>query len=190
MTEVDPNTAAILVSKEPLAEASPAVGAGIRITWRGQYVTPYFKEFERKQYIALADALYRSTNARYGALYARCAQGVARYLGAWFRGPNVGGAVWSLVAQMGLFADVPQIPNVKPSDGPEQWAAPLNRLSILAQSITRRQAAFTLASSAGNVSEYPGQYVTIEFPFMQGFRANSASQRFIRTLAVASSASK
>lgn len=182
LSQVDPVASGVLVSKEPLAAAAPTAGSGIKITWRGQYVSMYFKELERREFLALADALYRATDARYGALYARCSQGVARYLGSWFRGPNVGGAVWSLMAQMGLFADVPQIPNIKPSDGPEQWAPPLNRLSILAHSITRKQAALTLADSAGSVSEHPGQHATIEFPFAQGFRANAASQRFIRTL--------
>ena len=182
LSRTDPGASGVLVSKEPLAEAAPTTGSGIKITWRGQYVSVYFKELERQEFVTLADVLFRATDSRYGALYARCAQGVARYLGSWFRGPNVGGAVWSLTSEMGLFADVPQIPNIKPSDGPEQWAAPLNRLSILAHSITRKQAAMTLADSAGSVSERPGQYATLEFPFTQGFRANAASQKFIRAL--------
>ncbi len=190
LTQIDPSLAGVLVSKEPLAQAAPVSGSGIKITWRAQYVTLYFKEIERREFVHLADALYRATNARYGALYARCAQGVARYLGSWFSGPDVGGAVWSLVAEIGLFADVPQVPNVKSGDGPEQWEAPLNRIAILAHSITRKQAAFILSSTAGSVSERLGQSATLEFPFVQGFRANTASQKFTRLLTTANAVSK
>lgn len=182
LSQVDPSSAGVLVSKEPLAQAAPGTGSGIKITWRGQYVASYFKEFEREEFTHLADSLYQSTGARYAGLYARCAQGVARYLGSWFRGPDVGGAAWSLIAEIGLFADVPQVPTVKSGDGPEQWAIPLNRLSILAHSMTRKQAAFILASSAGSVSERAGQSATFEFPFAQGLRANTASLRLIRAL--------
>ncbi len=179
---VNPSLAGVLVSKEPLAEAAPVTGSGVKITWRGQYVSKYFNELERQEYIHLADALYRTTNARYGAMYARCAQGTARYLGAWFRGPDVGGAVWSLIAEIGMFADVPQVPGVKSGDGPAQWLIPLNRIAILAHPLTRKQVAFALSSTAGAVSERPGSSATLEFPFSQGYRANAASQKFIRTL--------
>ncbi len=182
LTGVDPALAGVLISKEPLADAAPVAGSGIKITWRGQYVSKYFAEFERQEYVHLADALYRASSARYGALYARCAQGVARYLGAWFRGPDVGGAAWTLIAEIGLFADLPQVPGVKSGDGPEQWAVSLNRIAILSHSLTRKQAAFLLSSTEGSVAERPGVSATLEFPFAQGFRANSASQKFIRAL--------
>jgi hypothetical protein len=187
---IEPSLAGVLVSKEPLAGAAPVGGSGIKVTWRGQYVTKYFTEVERQEYIHLADALYHATNARYGALYARCAQGIARYLGAWFRGPDVGGAVWSLIAEIGLFADVPQVAGIKSGDGPEQWAIPLNRIAILAHSMTRKQAAFALSSTAGSVSERPGLSATLEFPFAQGYRANTASQKFVRTLTTGRGTSK
>jgi len=182
LLQLDSHGAGVLVSKEPLATAAPVMGSGIKITWRGQYASQYFKEAERREFIALADSLYRDTQSTYGALYARCAQGVARYLGAWFRGPNVGGAVWSLIAELDVFSDVPQLPGIKPGDGPEKWALALNRLASLTRSVTRKRAAFVIASSAGSVSEQPGKYATLEFPFAQGSRANTASQKFINVL--------
>ena len=182
LTQIDASVSGVLVSKEPLAEAAHVTGSGIKITWKGRYVKLYFNELERREYVDLADSLYRATGARYAALYARCAQGEARYLGSWFRGPDVGGAAWTLIAEVGLFADVPQIPNIKSGDGPEQWSAPLNRIAILAHSLTRKRATLILSSTAGSVSERPGQSATLEFPFSQGFRANTASQRFIRAL--------
>ncbi len=183
LSKVDASVAAVLVSKEPLAAAAPMTASGIKITWRGQYASQYFKETERREFIALADSLYRDSNSRYGALYARCAQGAARYLGSWFRGPTVGGAVWSLVAELDVFADVPQLPGIKPGDGPEQWAAPLSRFALLTHSVSRKQAALLLANSAGGVSERPGKHATLEFPFAQGMRANAASEKFIIALA-------
>jgi hypothetical protein len=100
-------------------------------------------------------------------------------LGSWFRGPTVSGAVWALVAEIDVFADVPQLNGIKPGDGPEQWTVPLSRLAVLTRLISRKQAALLLANSAGSVSERPGEYATLEFPFFQGSRANAASQRFI-----------
>jgi hypothetical protein len=190
LSQISSTLAGVLVSKDPLANAASVTGSGIRITWRGQYVASYFKEYERKEFTRLADSLYQATNARYGALYARCAQGIARYLGSWFRGPDVGGAVWSLIAEVELFADVPQIPNAKSGDGPEQWVVPLNRMAILAHSITRKQAAFILASTAGSVSERLGQSATLEFPFAQGYRANAASRKLVRMLTSSSAGAR
>jgi hypothetical protein len=187
MSQVDPTQSGVLVSKEPLADVAPGASSGIKVTWRGQYATMYFKELERSEFTRLADALYRTTGSRYGALYARCAQGQARYLGAWFRGPDVGGAVWSLMAEMGLFSEVSQIPGVKTGDGPQQWSIPLNRLAISSRLMTRRQAAFILANTSGSVSERPGQYATLEFPFADGSRANTASTKLIRALTTRSS---
>lgn len=186
LRQVDPTRAGVLVSKEPLVEAAPGASSGIKVTWTGQYVALYFKEIERSEFTRLADTLYRTTGSRYGALYARCAQGQTRYLGSWFRGPDIGGAVWSLMAEMGLFSEVPQIPDVKPGDGPQQWVIPLNRLAISSRSMIRKQAAFILASTSGSVSERPGQYATLEFPFAEGSRANTASIRFIRALTIRS----
>jgi len=182
MSQVDPTRSGVLVSKDPLADVAPGASSGIKVTWRGQYATLYFKELERSEFAHLADALYRTTGSRYGALYARCAQGQARYLGSWFRGPDVGGAVWSLMAEMGMFSDVPQIPNVKPGDGPQQWSISLNRLAISSRLMTRKQATFILASTSASVSERPGQYATLEFPFAEGSRANTASTKLIRAL--------
>ena len=183
LLRLDSHDAGVLVSKEPLAAAAPLMGSGIKITWRGQYASQYFSETERREFIGLADSLYRDTQSTYGALYARCSQGVARYLGAWFRGPTVGGAVWSLIAELDVFSDVPQLPGIKPGDGPEKWAPALNRLASLTHSVTRKRAALVLANSAGSVSEQPGKHATLEFPFAQGSRANTASQKFISVLA-------
>jgi hypothetical protein len=91
---------------------------------------------------------------------------------------------------MGLFADVPQIPNIQPGDGPAQWSVPLSRIAMLTHSLTRKRAAFILSSAAGSVSEQLGESATLEFPFSQGFRANAASQKFIRVLATAGPDSK
>jgi len=182
LRQIPSSVAGVLVSKEPLALAAPAPGTGLKITWRGQYAALFFKEAEHREFMNLSDALYLDTKATYGALYARCAQGVARYLGAWFRGPTVGGAVWALVAEMDVFSDVPQIPNVRSGDGPEQWKLPLNRMATLTRSLTRKQVALMLANTEGAVSESPGQYATIVFPFGQGSRANSASTKFVNAM--------
>jgi hypothetical protein len=39
-----------------------------------------------------------------------------------------------------------------------------------------------LANYMGSVSESPGQYATLQFPYAQGFSANAASQKLVHTL--------
>ena len=175
LSHVDAAQSGVLISREPLAAAIPKGQSGILVTWRGQYVAAYFQEHERSEYLRTADSLFNDAHARYGALYARCAQGTARYLGSWYRGPDVGGALLMLLAEMELFADVPQIPDVKPGDEPTAWKTPLTRLADAVRPVTRRRATFHLASTGGAVSERPGEYATVQFPFSVGNRANIAS---------------
>jgi hypothetical protein len=175
LNQTDAQQAGVLISKEPLATVSPNAASGIVITWRGQYVTPYFSESDRTEYFKVADSLFNSLHASHGALYARCIQGGARYLGSWFRGPNVGAALWMLVTEMGVVSGSVRVPSLGASSGLEDYEAPLKYLAETVGPITRRKAAYVLSTSGGFVSERVGQFATIEFPFSPANRASLAS---------------
>jgi len=175
LNQTDAQQAAVLISKEPLATVNPNAASGILITWRGQYVTPYFHESDRMEYLKVADSLFNALHASHGALYARCIQGGARYLGSWFRGPNVGAAVWMLVTEMGVVSGSVRVPGLGASYGLENCQAPLKYLAETVGPISRRKAAYLLSSSGGFVSERIGQSATVEFPFSPANRASLAS---------------
>jgi len=171
----DSQQAGVLISKEPLASVAPRIKAGIVITWRGQYVAPYFDPTERAEYLKLASVLYEELHASHGALYARCVQGPARYLGSWFRGPDVGGALLMLVAAMEVTGGSAHAVDSDSPSGPEQWRGAMQELAEKLKPVTRSRAAYALSSSGGTVSERLGQFATVEFPFSPANRANLAS---------------
>lgn len=180
LNQTDAQQAAVLISKEPLATVSPNAASGILVTWRGQYVTPYFSESDRTEYVKVADALFNALHASHGALYARCIQGGARHLGSWFRGPNVGAALWMLVTEMGVISGSVRVPGLGASSGLENYEAPLKYLAETVGPITRRKAAYILSPSGGFVSERIGQFATVEFPFSPANRASLASLAIAR----------
>ena len=180
LNQTDAQQAAVLISKEPLATVNPNAASGILITWRGQYVTPYFHESDRTEYLKVANSLFDALHASHGALYARCIQGGARYLGSWFRGPNVGAALWMLVTEMGVISGAVRVPGLGASFGLENCEAPLKYLAKTVGPITRSKAAYLLSTSGGFVSERVGKFATVEFPFSPANRASLASWAIAR----------
>jgi hypothetical protein len=179
LNQAQGDAAGVLVSKTPLA-VSGLRGSGITITWRGKYVMRYFDQVDRSEYTKVADALFLDLGASYGALYARCIQAPARYVGSWFRGPTVGGALWILVAEMEVVSGSATVPSSTAGNSPENWTEPLHSLAEKLQGVTRKRAALILASSGGSVSERPGQFATVEFPFSPANRANLAASAIAR----------
>jgi hypothetical protein len=60
-------------------------------------------------------------------------------------------------------------------NSPSDLAAALQHLADTVHPLTRKRAAYVLASSGGTVSERIGQFATVEFPFSPANRANLAS---------------
>lgn len=175
LNQADATQSLVLISNEPLSTVTPQPGSGVVITWHGQYVAPYFQPNERSEYIRLAGVLFEDLKASYGALYARCAQSPARYLGSWFRGPDVGAALWMLVAEMEIASGSARLRLSAESSQTDEVRSALGRLAATVHPITRKRAAYVLASSGGTVSEKLGRYASVEFPFAPGNRANLAS---------------
>lgn len=182
LDHANPALAGVLVSKEPLVTAIPGGRSGIVIAWRGQYVATYFSQTDRQEYVRLAHSLYVETGAQYGALHARCVHSPSRSLGAWYRGPNVSGALSFLAAHMELFADNSSIPGSAGARGPEDLRKPLEELWIRLKAADRRKATYLLATAGGSVSERPGQFATLEFPFSPGNRAALAAHNIARNV--------
>ena len=145
----DADQAGVVISKDPLASAVAGGQSGVLVTWRGQYVNAYFQQQSREEYRRTAEVLFTELQARYGALYARCAQGTARYLGSWYRGPDVGAALAILVAEMEVFADVSQIPDIKVGDGTNELRSPLAYLAERLGPVSERGATLLLSNSGG-----------------------------------------
>ncbi len=156
---------------------------GVRLTFAGRYVAPYFRDDGRKSFIRVAAALAERLGATHGALYARCAESSSHYLGAWFRGPGAGGASASLVYWMGAFADPPQLrAAVLAADA---GADPiLDRVEQAGAELTKARVAKLIGSDGGMIAGRPDGPHTLTFPFKDGNRAARASLELARELNV------
>jgi serine/threonine-protein kinase len=160
---------------------------GVRLTFSGRYVAPYFRDDGRKSYVRVAAALAERLGATHGALYARCAESSSHHLGAWFRGPSAGGAAASLVYWMGAFADPPQLrATLLAADGgsdPSQSGV-LDQLGTAGAELTKARIAKLIGSDGGMIAGRPDGPHTLTFPFKDGNRAARASLALARELDV------
>lgn len=156
---------------------------GVRLTFSGRYVISYFTETQRSEYVRAAAALSDRLDARYGALFARCARSTTHELGAWFRGPGPAGAAASLVHFIAGQAAPAQLL-------PEQGGASagLPELTARALPLDRARVARTIGAHGGMIAGKGGDSATtLTFPFKDGNRAGRASFDLARALGVARS---
>jgi hypothetical protein len=160
---------------------------GVRATFAGRYVTPFFQQKERAEYIRLASGLTDALGAEYVGLYARCAHRESHHLGAWFYGPSPGGAATALLYFMGTYADVP---HVKPSElHPEGAGAvdrifSIERLANATAALDKRGVSTLLGPHGGMIAGEDDKPSTITFPFRDSNRADRASRGIARELAI------
>lgn len=174
--------------------ALPALGkdqlSGVRLVFSGPYVTPYFSEALRPDYLLLADALTDALGATDGALFAQCANSDAHSIGSWFLGANPGAAMASLVYFMAGYSDLQVLkPEVLSLDGPETERRghafdTINRATV---GFDRRRSATILGRELGMISGRPNQPNRLTFPFRDGNRAQRSSIEVARALGLASS---
>ena len=161
--------------------ASEPVGDwdGVRITWSGRYVTPYFDQSRRGQYLTVAHAMTRELNATHAGLYARCRAGVTHHLGAWFSGPGSPGAAAALVYFMGAFASPLHVPAelFGPDGGPRRLAGVFTAVVEATAPLKRSSLATVLGAQDGLVTGPKGGPAIITFPFRDGNRATRASHQ-------------
>lgn len=150
---------------------------GVTLDFVGRYVPPYFTKNQRGSFLKTAATLATRLDARYSALYARCAAGKTHHIGSFFRGPGPGGAAAALVYFMGTYAPAVQVrQSVLAPHGKLDRAGALERISRATRRLDKRRVATLLGQSGGEISGSPDGPVTITFPFSEANRAERASQ--------------
>lgn len=168
--------------KEPLVSVLPQTRSGLRIVFTGQYVPFYFDSLSRQSFLRLASALYEATFSNYGALYARCAAERTHHLGSWFRGSDWGKVSTSLVAAMGLYAEVPQLVGVGFTEDPLEQRRAMSKFFESAKRFDRERVKLLLSDDGGMIAASPGKWATYSFPFTDGNRATRTSARLAKTV--------
>ncbi len=184
LAKVDNPETFVTLGPEPLASMPSFFGTGLRVTLSGGYVSAYFDESRRLSVQRLAAALYEATDARYGALYARCATGTTNHIGAWFRGPDLRGAATLLVGTMGLAADIPHLAKVGAGDDAIVQGRALDAFSAQAGRLDRTRVAVLVGEHGGMVADRAGRWATLTFPFPDANRASRTSLTLARASGV------
>ncbi len=149
---------------------------GVRLTFGGRYVIPYFGSSTRPAYFRLATLVADRLDVSHAALYARCKHETSHYLGSWFRGSSVPNALAALLLSMGLFATTPHVSADNGSAPSPYRLDSLLRIEKATQSVTTPDLALALGRTGGVVGGRRGHHVTVMFPFDDGNRASRASR--------------
>ena len=191
-----PNAKSLISAQRFDAEVSvlsaPTLGdkklSGVRLVFSGPYVTPYFSEDLRSDYLLIADALADALSATDGALFAHCAGTDPHYVGSWFLGPNPGAAAGSLVYFMTAFDDVPVLkPDVLGAgNNDERRGRAFDTISRAAVGLDRGAAATIIGRELGMISGRPNKPFRLTFPFRDANRAKRSAVEVARALRLAS----
>jgi serine/threonine-protein kinase len=167
----------VTVTDASLPPSGKARFRGVALTFSGRYVTPYFTESERGDYLKTADALATRLGALYGALYAHCAGGTTHHIGSWFRGPDPAGAAAALVYFVGTYAPGSQVRHaVLAPHGKLDRVGALERIAQATRQLDKRRTATLLGDSGGSIAVRPGGPATLLFPFHEANRAERGSE--------------
>jgi hypothetical protein len=186
LSSLDSPETFVVVTADPLADVVSGTKSGVRVTWSGKYVTKYFDESTRTRLLRLSAALYEATGANFGALYARCALDANHQIGSWFRAKELSQAVLSLVASMGLYAEISHVNGADPRvTSPIEQRRVWDSLHERAHRLDRQKLTLVLAEDGAMLAARPGYWHTISFPFQDSNRATRASLRMAKLLGVA-----
>ena len=161
----------------------------MRFVFSGPYVTPYFSEELRSDYLLLADGLANALAATDGALFAHCANPDAHSIGSWFLGTNPGAAMGSLVYFMAGYSDLPVLkPEVLGSgDEAARRSQAFDAINKATSSLDRAGSATLLGRELGMISGRPHQPSRLTFPFRDANRAQRSSLDVARAVGLATS---
>jgi hypothetical protein len=191
LSELSGIMTAVEVEELRLPDAAPSF-LQLTITLSGEYVLPYFLERDRIELVRFAHALAKDQDARFGALYARCAGSHTHDLGAWFAGASAGDASAALLYFMGAHSYPVQLERRVLSQSADDGVDPAFTLTSLIEAtdkIDRRQVASMIGGQDGMVAEAEG-ITSIRFPFIKASSATRASLAVGRRLKVASGVSE
>ena len=194
-TWVWPNAKSLILSQrfDALVDVHslPALGAGqlsgVRFVFSGPYVTPYFSEQLRSDYLLLADALADALSATDGALFAHCANPDAHAIGSWFLGATPGAAMGSLVYFMAGYSDFPILKPEVLGSGEESLrrGQAFDAIAKGTGGLDRTRSALLLGRELGMISGRPHQPSRVTFPFRDANRAQRSSLDVARAVGLA-----
>ncbi|MES1176547.1 MAG: hypothetical protein ABUL62_19645 [Myxococcales bacterium] len=191
-TWVWPNAKSLILTQrfdaQVAVHALPALGSGqlsgVRFVFSGPYVTPYFSEELRSDYLLLADALADALRATDGALFAHCANPDAHSIGSWFLGATPGAALGSLVYFMAGYSDLPVLkPEVLGSgDEATRRGQAFDTINKATAGVDRAKSATLLGRELGMISGRPHMPSRLTFPFRDANRAQRSSLDVARAM--------
>jgi len=151
---------------------------GVRLIFRGRYVSPFFRPSERIQFIRLANALAQAGGAAQGALYARCEDSASNHMGAWFRGRTPAEAAATLL----YFGGAQRKPSIvarralSPDATGINPAFALNHLGTATESLRGPRVGELIGKHGGMIAVTPGA-TTLRFPLHDVNGASRAASR-------------
>ncbi len=185
LTAIDQGLGQVQITDASLPTPANAKRRGVRLTFSGRYVVPYFREEERIDLIRLANALSERLAAKHGALFARCAHSSHPQLGSWFLGPDPAGAVASMIHWMGVDAAVAHVDPaslVTPDGGARDRAEVFDFIAGGTRALDRDNVLRLVGRHGGGLAGKEGASQTLTFPFKDGNRAGRASREIARHL--------
>ena len=156
----------------------PDARHGVRLSFRGRYVSPFFRKHERIQFIRLANALADARGAAQGALYARCEDSASNHMGAWFRGRTPAEAAAALL----YFGGARRTPSIVASralsaegNGIDPEFA-LKHLAVATESLRASRVGELIGKHGGMVAAAPNA-TSLRFPLHDVNGASRAASR-------------
>jgi hypothetical protein len=171
----------------PLGEKNVS---GVSFVFSGPYVTPYFTEDQRLDYLLLADAMAEAIVATDGALFAHCTNNDAHHVGAWFLGMTPGAAIASMIYFMEAFTDLPVLKPELLGSGSTAQARRGHTFDAINQAtaaLSRNSVATLVGGELGMISGRPNKPARLTFPFRDGNRASRSGLLAARSVGLASS---
>jgi hypothetical protein len=194
-TWVWPNAKSLILAQRFDAQVAvqwlPALGddqlSGVRFVFSGPYVTPYFTDALRSDYLLLADALADALSATDGALFAHCANPDAHSIGSWFLGANPGRAMGSLVYFMAGYSDLPVLKSevLGSGDLATRRGRAFDAINRATSGLDRARSATLLGRELGVISMRPNKPARLTFPFRDANRAQRSSLDVARAVGLA-----
>lgn len=177
----------VRISDASIPNAMQPQRRGVKLTFTGRYVAPYFREQERVSYFQTAAALAERLGLTHAALYARCSGSLHPHLGAWFLGKDVGSVATALIYFAGLDADQPHVRReLYLGDGGDVDRARAFAAIDVATGMLQRPRVASVAGQVGAmISGRADGPQTVTFPFKDGSRAGRASRALAEAVGVA-----
>ncbi len=156
----------------PGGDATTAPG-GALIQLRGGYASAFVDPAHRPRFVSFANTIFQESKAQLGAMWARCGELPWHDLGAWYRGPDRGGAAGVMLFQAGRYGDAGAVYPTAPGGAANNLGGLMGRSRRGVDEAAMRQGILELG---GKVDAPPAGGVTITFPLAGYTLATSASR--------------